>query len=319
MNNVNNIFVKNTDDGVKLDKWFSQYYPDVPFGFLAKICRKGELRVDSKRVKPRVALREGQKIRIPPLTSSGKKEHRSLSPTQKERFESWVIYEDSSFLILNKPAGLAVQGGTNISHSIDDYLKGFNNSDDPRLCLVHRLDKDTSGILVVAKGASNAKKISELFSSKNIQKTYWALSSGVPEKKRDIIKKSLGQGGGMSREKTIVSIDGKEAITEYKVIDSFGKAAAWLELKPQTGRKHQIRAHFADLGNPILGDGKYGGQYACRPITADCYKKLHLHARSLSFIHPNTGKQFYITANLSNEMLSSWDFFGFDVAKNNGS
>ncbi|MHA1539021.1 MAG: RluA family pseudouridine synthase [Alphaproteobacteria bacterium] len=315
MDGVKNIFIKASDDGERLDKWFKRAYPDVPFGLLAKICRQGQLRLDSCRVKPRVVLREGQKLRIPPLKSTGKKEQRGLAVEQKERFQSWVLHEDKAMIVINKPAGLAVQGGTNIKHCVDDYLQGFSaeGDDAERLCLVHRLDKDTSGVLLIAKGAKNARVLTELFQSRDVQKMYWALTSGIPERRSGVMKKSLGRGGGISREKTVVdTMYGQEAITAYRVLDHFGKASAWLELRPETGRKHQIRAHLADLGAPVLGDGKYGGEYACRPIEQGRYRKLHLHARALTLPHPTTGRPFSITAPLPPEMIDTWEFFGFD-------
>lgn len=319
MSGVKTVTLGPKDAGQRLDKWFKDNYPGLSFGRLQKILRKGEVRLDGKRVKDaKTMLEAGQTLRLPPLDAERsptkpKAQPSRVSDKDAADIQARVLHKDDHVLILNKPAGLAVQGGTGQTRHVDallDALK-FGFAERPRL--VHRLDKDTSGLLVLARTQRAAQALTTAFRTKAVRKAYWAMVVGVPEKEEGRIDLALAKRPGKAGERVEVDeFDGKRAVTEFKTIESAGGKAAWLELEPVTGRTHQLRVHMAAIGTPILGDGKYGGQEAFLS-GAELPKKLHLHARAIRFSHP-AGGTFEITAPLPEHMRTTWAYFGFSEA-----
>ena len=226
---------------------------------------------------------------------------------------SGIIHRDDDAIVIDKPPGLAVQGGSNTSRHVDGLLDGlrFGNAERPRL--VHRLDKDTSGVLLIARTAAAAAFFTRAFRDKTTRKTYWAIVAGLPEIRQGKIDLALAKGAaakGMGgRERVRPDDEGKAAVTFYRVIDNAGDRASWLALLPLTGRTHQLRAHCAAIGTPILGDGKYGGAAAHLPGGAAAHR-LQLHARGLEIPHP-AGFTLRVSAPLPAHMRRMWAFFGF--------
>ena len=316
---VTTVAVTPTEDGERLDKWFKAHYPGLTFGRLQKLLRKGEVRVDGKRVKDaKLILGAGQSVRVPPLDKErepavAKTVHARVSAKDAAEIQACVLHKDDHVIILDKPAGLAVQGGSGTTKHIDGLLDAlkFNAAERPRL--VHRLDKDTSGVLVLARTQKAARAMTEAFRTKAVRKAYWAVVVGVPERERGRIDLALGKRPGQGGERMQVDeFAGKRAVTLFKTIDHAGRRATWVEMEPITGRTHQLRVHMVAIGTPILGDGKYGGQEAFLS-GAEIPKQLHLHARAIRFPHP-AGGTFEIIAPLSEHMKATWDYLGFDVA-----
>jgi len=316
---VKTVTVTADDAGERLDKWFKTYYPGLTFGRLQKILRKGDVRVDGKRVKDaKLVLEEGQTIRIPPLDKERepgkpKTSYDRVSAQDAQEIQACVLHRDDHIIILDKPAGLAVQGGSGTTKHIDGLLDAlkFGSTERPRL--VHRLDKDTSGVFVLARTQKVARALTEAFRTKEVRKAYWGVVVGVPERDRGRIDLPLAKRPGRGGDRMqIDEEEGKRALTQYRIIDQAGRRATWVEMEPITGRTHQLRVHMLAIGTPILSDGKYGGQDAF--ITgAEISKQLHLHARAIRFPHP-AGGMFEITAPLPDHMKATWAYFGFDVA-----
>ncbi len=303
------------DDGVRLDRWFKRHLPQVGFGTVSKWARTGQIRVDGKRAKPEDRLASGQQLRVPPGGDAPERKPRTkreLTPAEVEQAEAMVIEKTQGALALNKPPGLATQGGTNTFNHVDGLLDAYAPGEDtPRPRLVHRLDKDTSGVLLVARTPGSAAFFSRRFSGRSAKKIYWALVVGVPEVKEGVIEAPLAKQPGSGGEKMHVDHEGGQAAkTKYRVVDAAGKKAAWLELQPLTGRTHQLRVHCAAMGNPIVGDGKYGGKDAF--LTGAISRKMHLHARRLIIDSPDGGK-IDVTAPLPEHFAASMEQLGFDT------
>jgi len=314
--------VRPDEDGMRLDRWFRLHYPGLPHSQLSKLLRTGQVRVDGGRAKSNARLSPGQEVRVPPMrlerTPAGERAAaKPLSAEERRRFRVMVLYEDDDILVLNKPAGLAVQGGTKTSRHIDGMLMALEAEYRERPLLVHRLDRDTSGVLVVAKRRAVAGKMGRMFATRSVRKIYWAVVKGVPKPPQGKVDAALikagGAGGDRVRAATQVERDeAQRAITYYAVIERAASRFAWLSLKPVTGRQHQLRAHMAIIGHPILGDNKYGGDIDL-PETIE--QKLHLHARRIVFPHPVTGEAVDITAPLPDHMRRTWELFGFDAER----
>lgn len=313
MSRVKKLTVGQDDDGIRLDKWFALKYPDLPFGRLSKLLRTGQIRLDGARAKISTRIAKGQVVRVPPLqaakpSKAGAPEGYRLTDADRAMLDDIVLYRDGDMLIIDKPAGLPVQGGTGITRNLDDMLVHYQGKKDPKPRLVHRLDKDTSGCLVIALNRKAAGFMAKAFHAKTTQKTYWALVNGVPEPRDGRIDVSLLKSEGPN-EKMEISRDGKRAITLYRTVENLARRAAWVALRPVTGRTHQLRAHLAYLGNPVIGDGKYGGADAY--LEGGVSKKLHLHARAIKLERPQGGS-LYIEALLPPHMSKSWKFLGLD-------
>ncbi len=319
MSGVQTIEVTDGEDGLRLDRWFKARFPALGHGRLEKLLRTGQVRVDGGRVKASTRLEPGQMVRVPPLPDDAPK----AAPTQKAAkqkavqdgafLRDLVIYRDDDMIALNKPAGLAVQGGSRTEKHIDAMLDALKYDAPERPRLVHRLDKDTSGVLVLARSRSAAAKLGRALKRKDTRKIYWALTVGVPKPHQGTIKLALAKGGGPGRERVHAADEmddeARDAVTHFSVVSQAGQKLAWVAFMPVTGRTHQIRAHAAALHTPIVGDGKYGGADA-HP-GGEIPRKMHLHARQLTIRHPK-GHQVTLTAPLPEHMARTWALLGLD-------
>jgi 23S rRNA pseudouridine955/2504/2580 synthase len=334
MSGVQMITVSKEDDDQRIDRWLRRLFPHVNQGRIEKMCRKGELRLDGGRVKASTRVAEGQVVRVPPLPSTDLKpaEPRvaKVSEADARMIRDCVIYKDDDIIALNKPAGLAVQGGSGTNKHVDGLSEAlrFDAEEKPRL--VHRLDKDTSGVLVLARNRKAAQALTAAFRHKNTRKIYWALVAGVPTPYLGEIKaglvKARGHGRSGEGEKMIAvhprDIDStpgaKRAHTYYATLYRVAGRASWVAMEPVTGRTHQLRAHMAEIGHPIAGDGKYGGSgqenlgdgWGAK-LGGVISNKLHLHARRLVLEHPSSKKDIVLTAELPPHMKESWETFGW--------
>ncbi len=310
---VQKITVTESDVGITLDRWFKRNVPELTFGRLQKLMRKGDVRLDGKRVKGKEKLEVGQVVRVPPIgvvPPQPVREAKSLSDADIQEIQNMVLYMDDSVIVLNKPPGLATQGGTGQTRHIDGLLEGLRYGSEHRPRLVHRLDKDTSGVLLIGRSPNASSALAKGFQSKTCDKRYFALVVGVPDERRGRIKLTMEKVPGKYGEKMEVTKDGKKSMTDYFVVESAAQRTAWLALKPHTGRTHQLRLHTAEMGTPIVGDGKYGGAEAF--LTGSISRKLHLHARFISFPHPNGG-MMTATAPLPDHMKASFEMLDFDL------
>jgi len=305
------------DDGVRLDRWFKRHLPQIGFATVSRWARTGQVRVDGKRADPADRVVAGQVIRVPPGGSEpatkGPRARKPLTDEQVALADSMVIHRDRAAIVLNKPPGLATQGGSGTFEHVDGLLDAYvqaRGGEGPRPRLVHRLDKDTSGVLLVAATPGSAAFFSRRLSGRTARKIYWALIVGIPDIREGQIDLPLAKQPGTGGEKMMVdeSGAGQAARTRYRVIDRAGNRACWVELQPLTGRTHQLRVHMAAIGHPIVGDGKYGGQEAF--LSGSISRKMHLHARRLIIDHPD-GSPLDITAPLPEHFAASMAQLGF--------
>ena len=309
--------VRPEEDGMRLDRWFRTHYANLPHSRLEKLLRTGQVRVDGGRAKASMRLEAGQSIRVPPLPDVAPPPARKQALTKADRdfLAAITLYEDDDLLILNKPSGLAVQGGTKTTQHIDRLLEGLGDGPETRPRLVHRLDRDTSGVLVIAKRRSVAAKLGRAFQTRSVRKVYWALVHGVPKPPQGKIEAALVKAAGPEGDRVRKARPGEQAkaqsaVTYYAVVDRAGQDVTHVSLKPVTGRQHQLRAHMAIIGHPILGDDKYPSG-AARPEGID--KKLYLHARRISFPHPSGEGVVDVTAPLPPHMAAAFAAFGFSA------
>lgn len=312
------------EDGMRLDRWFKVHFPQVTFAYLNKLTRTGQVRVGAGRVKTNARLVKGQDIRVPPLdfdrrpADAPKEDVAPLTAKERQLFNSMVIHEDRDLYVLNKPSGFAVQGGTKTHTHLDGLLMGLGVEFGERPLLVHRLDRDTSGVIVVAKRRAVASALGKMFATRVVKKTYWAVVKGIPSPAQGridvaLIKARSEDGDRMRASKAGEEEDEKDAVTQYAVLGK-SNGVSWLSLKPQTGRQHQLRAHTAHIGTPILGDNKYGGDLDMPEGVAN---RLHLHARRIVFPHPREGI-VDVTAILPQHMIDTFEKFGFDAGRFDG-
>ncbi|MCZ6482298.1 MAG: RluA family pseudouridine synthase [Alphaproteobacteria bacterium] len=317
MSGVRTIPVAPDEADLRLDRWFRRHFPEVTHARLQKWLRTGQVRVDGRRTKAGVRLESGQSVRVPHVvaeTSAPAKRPPPAPPAAAaEALRARVIHRDAHVLAIDKPPGLAVQGGTGTRHHLDAMLDALRYDSTERPRLVHRLDKDTSGVLLLARSAAAAAGLAAAFRTKAARKVYWAAVAGVPRPSRGRIDLALAKGPGRGGERVGPAAGaGKKAVTRYRVVEKAGRKTAWLVLEPLTGRTHQLRAHCAALGTPILGDGKYGGRAAFL-AGGGVSRKLHLHARAIRIPHP-AGGVLEVTAPLPGHMAATWRFLGFDEA-----
>jgi 23S rRNA pseudouridine955/2504/2580 synthase len=311
--------VETDDDGIRLDRWFKRHMPEVSFNTVSRWARTGQLRIDGKRATPGDRILGGQVLRVPPAeaalptaTMAPAAERRVLSQAEIDYARSLVIHKDASAIVINKPPGLATQGGTGTTTHVDGLLDALSYTMAGRPKLVHRLDKDTSGVLLLARTARAAAFFSKAFSGRTARKVYWALTVGMPEPEAGEIDAALAKQPGSGGEKMHVDPEaGLNAKTRYRVLDHAALQAAWVEFQPLTGRTHQIRVHASALGHPIVGDAKYGGKEAF--LTGGVSRKLHLHARRLLIEHPDGG-MLDIVADVPNHISESFNLLGFDLS-----
>ena len=314
---VRQFVVAPDDDGIRLDRWFRRNLPEAGFNLVSRWARTGQLRVDGKRAAPGDRVEVGQSIRVPPAepvrASRPVPERRALSDDEIAFVNELVVHRDDHAIVLDKPPGLATQGGTKTTTHLDGLLDGLADEAGKRPKLVHRLDKDTSGVLLVARTARAAAFFSKAFSGRTARKVYWAVVIGVPDVEDGLIDLPLAKQPGTGGEKMHVdeSEGGLAARTRYRVIERAGNRAAWVELQPLTGRTHQLRVHMAAIGHPIVGDGKYAGQEAF--LTGSISRKLHLHARRLRIDHPEGGR-IDVTAGPPQHFAETLANLGFDPA-----
>ncbi len=337
MSAVQTLEIGTDDAGQRLDRYLRRIFPQLGQGMIEKMCRKGELRLDGGRVKASTRVEEGQMLRVPPLPDPNRPKpvHTKVSDKDAQMIRSCVIYRDDQVIALNKPPGLPVQGGSKLTKHVDGLGEAlrFGLEENPRL--VHRLDKDTSGVLLLGRTRAATAALTEAFRHRETRKIYWAVVGGVPIPKRGVIKYGLvkapghGKGGEGEKMHAVHPADvdstygAKRATTDYIVIDALGRRAAWVAMVPVTGRTHQLRAHMAEIGHPIIGDGKYGGSGMENlgdgwgaQLGGEMSKKLHLHARSLTFEHPVSKAVLHLTAPLPEHMQRTWadlGWTGFDV------
>ena len=303
---------------IRLDRWFRRHFPGVPQSVIQKLCRTGQVRVDGKRVEAAARLAPGQAIRIPPLPAAAPpKPVPTLDPAIVREIEAMVLYQDDHVFVLNKPYGLPVQGGPGISRHLDGMLDGLRGEDEPRPRLVHRLDRDTTGLLLIARTPGSAAKLALAFRSRDMEKTYWAIVAGRPIPVEGIIDLPLKRFDGDRGERTApAQRDDEEAvraITEFRTLDHAARKLAWLELKPHTGRTHQLRVHCVAIRAPILGDTKYARPDQNQAFSATVKglpDKLHLHARALTLPHP-AGGVLRVEAELPPHMMETFAILGF--------
>lgn len=298
--------------GLRLDRWLRETYPVLPFSVLQKALRTGQVRLDGKRVKGNERIVEGQSVRIPPqfnyVVHKPRQKKDEVSEEDAKFLRDLVIYKDENIIAINKPSGIATQGGTKTLRHIDGMLsalKEFPGDDRPRL--VHRLDRDTSGVLLLARTRKAATSLGKAFMSHRIEKTYLAITVGVPNPREGLIKAPLLKMHIGGQDKVVVDRKGQRAVTGYRVLDHAALTMALVELKPETGRQHQLRSHMHYLQTPVLGDNKYDGdgqQFG--------EKKLYLHARRIEFEDPfNPRKQIVIEADLSDHFKRMVDDMEF--------
>lgn len=317
----------------RLDRWLRRLYPHLTQGRLERLCRRGEIRVDGGRVRPATRLGAGQSVRLPPIEAAAAgppPDAAEVSAADAAMIRAAVLYRDDDLIALNKPPGLAVQGGSGTRRHLDGLAEALRFGRDERPRLVHRLDRDTSGVILLARHARAAAGLARAFQARDARKLYWAAVAGRPSPRAGTIRlglvKAPGHGPGGEGEKMLpVPFDAvagtpgaKRATTDYAVIEAAGRRAAWVALAPVTGRTHQLRAHMAAIGHPIIGDGKYGAGVALEGRAPDlgggASRKLHLHARSLAIAHPVTGARLVLTAPLPEHMARTWALMGWDAA-----
>ncbi len=311
---IDNVTVTEAEDGVRLDRWLKKNYPEAAFSNIQKILRTGQLRVDGKRAKGDMRLAAGQLIRVPPqLAVPVPKNEKGLTKKDVDFIQSLVLYKDEHLIAINKPSGLASQGGTNINRHVDGLLDGLIY-DGVRPHLVHRLDKDTSGILLLARNPKIAKLMGEMFQGRDIRKYYWAITVPAPAQHQGKIKSTIAKVDGPGGEKMrgVSEEKGKTALTYYQVMEAAHTNLAWVAFWPKTGRTHQIRVHALEMGCPLLGDYKYSYHQPLLDELPELPKMLHLHARRVILPHPVTGKKLDITAPLDRDMKKTWKFFNFN-------
>lgn len=305
------------DDGIRVDRWFQRHMPDANFNQVSRWARTGQLRLDGARVAPGDRIAEGQVLRVPPLDpttapSSPKKERPQLSDDEIEFAQSLVIHRSKDAMVINKPPGLATQGGSKMTTHVDRLLDALCFESDQRPRLVHRLDKDTSGVLLLARNARAAAFFGKCFASRDSRKIYWAVTAGVPKIKDALIDLPIIKQPGTGGEKMHVDEEkGQRARSRFRVIDQASNRAAFVEMQPFTGRTHQLRVHASATGIPIVGDGKYGGQDAF--LTGGISRKMHLHARRLVIPLPSGGT-LDIKAELPRHFAETLATLGFDAS-----
>src|ERR1700721_164932 len=323
--------------GMRLDRWLHRRFSEVSNSHLMRIVRKGEVRVSGKRADVSTRLATGENVRVPPLKMAPQKASavKRANPGDADEIRAMMLFEDRDVMVLNKPFGLAVQGGSGTTRHIDGMLQAFADKEGNRPVLVHRLDRDTSGVLLIAKSRKMAAELGEIFRSRRAKKIYWALVEGVPKPGQGRISMFLAKGDGMGEtrgqgradlERMRVAKhgdpDAQHSLTLYAVVDKVAPRRAWLSVGPVTGRTHQLRAHCEAIGHPIVGDPKYNRKPPNGPARSDPLRavppglepKLHLLARRLILPHPRGGV-IDVTAPLPEHMKRSFAMFGFDESK----
>ena len=319
---VQTLTVEPDEAGMRIDRFLTARFPQLPFARVQSIVRKGELRVDGKRAKPNDRLEAGVAVRVPPLKLDQPTD-RPRNPVKEQGdadfIRSLILYEDADMMVLNKPFGLAVQGGSGTIRHVDGLLEALTGADGQKPRLVHRLDKDTAGCLIVAKTRLAAATLAKSFRSRAARKIYWALTAGVPRTSQGrvstyLVKEEPTDADARMRVAQHGDEGASHALTYYATVDQAGQKVSWLSFKPVTGRTHQLRAHAAHIGHPIVGDPKYFSIENWE-LPGGIQNRLHLLARRIVIPHPRTGKPIDVSAPLPPHMAQSWNLLGFDAAR----
>jgi 23S rRNA pseudouridine955/2504/2580 synthase len=317
---VENVTVSADENGMRVDRFFEARFPGLSFSHIQRVIRKGEVRVNGKRTEPKNRLEAGQTVRIPPLrldAPESRKMGNEADQKTADFLKSITLYEDDDVLVLNKPMGLAVQGGSGTTRHLDGLLEVLRDAHGQRPRLVHRLDKDTAGCLLVAKTRFAASALAKTFRSRSARKIYWALVAGVPKLPQGRISTFLAKEEREDESFMRIAQHGEKgashAITYYAVVETSGRALAWVSLKPVTGRTHQLRAHMAHIDHPIVGDPKYFSRENWE-LPGGMQDKLHLQAHRIVVPHPRGGV-IDVTAPLPPHMLQSWNLLGLDAKR----
>ncbi|MBK8458070.1 MAG: RluA family pseudouridine synthase [Phyllobacteriaceae bacterium] len=323
MAGVEQVAVEEGESGMRLDRWFKAHYPGLAFGQLQKLLRTGQVRLDGGRAKSDTRVQPGQTVRVPPLQGVDKAGAGPL--TQKtlkslddgDALSKMLLHEDPKVLVFDKPSGLAVQGGSGVVRSVDSMLEAWRNKKGEKPRLVHRLDRDTSGVLAVARTRLAAMKLAEAFRHRTTEKIYWALVKGAPGKREGRISSWLVKEATPEGDRVRVAKHGEDgaehAITEWRVVEQAGQQLTWIEFRPETGRTHQLRVHAVQMGCPIIGDPKYFEADHNWSLPGGMQNRLHLHARRLVIPHPDGGV-IDVSAPLPPHMRQSWNMLGFEEA-----
>jgi 23S rRNA pseudouridine955/2504/2580 synthase len=316
VSSVRTIPVGEDEGEIRLDRWFRRHFPGVTHGRLEKLLRTGQVRVDGKRAKASLRLATGQMVRVPPLDAESesrapKSAASRVDERQAKEIRSRMLHRDQDMIVIDKPAGLSVQGGPGIEIHVDGLLDALQFDADERPRLIHRLDRDTSGVLVLARNARAAAFLGAAFRERTARKLYWAVTVGVPNPPMGHIDTPLEKRPGRHGERMVAEEGGKDAATDYRVLDYAAGHAAWVKLLPHTGRTHQLRVHCASIGTPILGDGKYGGASAHIGVD-EIAPQLHLHARAIA-LPQRSGGTLRVVAPLPSHMVATFRFFGFEA------
>ncbi|MBO9098506.1 MULTISPECIES: RluA family pseudouridine synthase [Rhizobium] len=324
MAGIEHRLVEPEESGMRLDRWFKVHFPGLGFGQLQKLLRSGQVRVDGGRVKTDARVQYGQTVRIPPMDidekiiKGGPISGGDLkNDDDGDLLARMLLHEDEKVFVLNKPAGLAVQGGSGLHRHLDKMLEAWTSKKGEKPRLVHRLDRDTTGVIVVARTRGAAQKLTAAFRERDTKKTYWALVKGVPRKHEDKISSWLVKEATPDGDRMRIAKHGEDgadhAISYYRVLETAAQTMAWLEMEPYTGRTHQLRVHALGMGHPIIGDPKYFEEDHNWPFPGGIQKRLHLHARHIDIPHPNGGR-LRVTAPLPPHMVQSWNLLGFDLS-----
>lgn len=326
MSGIEQITVTADEAGMRLDRWFKSHFPGLGFGHLQKLLRTGQVRVDGKRVDAATRIATGQVVRIPPMQTdarvsatdkaNARPRPRKLNDSDRQAVEAMVLYEDREVMVLNKPAGLAVQGGSGLTRHLDGMLEAFRDAKGEKPRLVHRLDRETSGILLLAKTRKAAQSLTKSFRARQTRKIYWAMVAGVPKPRQGRISTYLAR--DEANERMRVARHGEEdaqhSVSLYSVVENAGPKVAWVSLRPITGRTHQLRAHMAHIGHPILGDPRYFNIENWE-APGGVQNKLHLHARRIVIPHPSGRGSLDVSAPLPAHMQQTWNLLGFDATQ----
>ena len=308
---------------IRLDRWFRRHFPTLTQGVIQRLCRTGQIRVDGRRAEAATRLLPSQDVRVPPLPAPKvpeQPEPAAIDPRLRAEVERMVLYRDDHLIVLNKPSGLPTQGGPGISKHLDGMSRALATTPEDRPRLVHRLDRDTSGVIVVARSPGVAAKLAAAFRSRAVEKIYWAVVCGRPvpvEGRLDLplTRRDPSQAGARGERIAVAERDDPDAthaITDYRTLDHAARKLAWLELRPLTGRTHQLRVHCAELGAPILGDATYGEwrETGNSALVDGFSEQLHLHARRLMLPHP-AGGTLVVEADLPPHMATTFKTLGF--------
>jgi len=322
--------VTTDESGMRLDRWLKSHFPALPHGLMQKLLRTGQIRVGGGRAKPDTRLAAGQEVKVRRLADFGAENAEIMRPSlqaplgvskaDRDFIERAILFEDDELMVLNKPYGIAVQGGTKTKRHIDGMLAGMADRFGERPRLVHRLDRDTSGVLLVAKKRAAAAQLGRLFQTRSVQKIYWALLKGIPKPPQGKVEAALVKASGPDGDRVRKAEAGEQdvaqgAVTHYSVIDRVGTKLAWVSLKPVTGRQHQLRAHMSILGTPIVGDQKYDGD---KNLPVDGMEmKLHLHAHRL-VVPRGKGLPLDVSAPMPDHMRGTWELLGLDPSRYEG-